>query len=284
MNLNELAKELSNLPETQRQRLFTYFNVGRTGSPPTFIVTIHDSEGEDIDRPRVAVTPYEKDDFDYIDILASIENDLLSLGHPAILLSIRRWEQLIRYGKRNPLYKIALRHLESVSKSILKGVRSRKVDPNEIQVAREEFIYSADNQYIFLAWGILGQPEIKTIKNHDLRISEIKKKMAQAPIGGNKQKVDRLCAFIRDRSWHTRRRPTRRAFQNDYLAWCSQVSSVSAGVARSRASGKFIEGDLNPKYLQSNENEDHRYFYTRSNAEFAGGLPNWGDLPVVYLS
>ena len=64
--------------------------------PPTgdAIVVIHDWMGSDREWPR-AVVIRPNGSGNEIDILASVRLDAASVGHPAILCAIKRWEEII---------------------------------------------------------------------------------------------------------------------------------------------------------------------------------------------
>jgi hypothetical protein len=72
-------------------------------------VRIYDLEGEDQKWPRVVVQRPDPNiaaisyiDQESIDIFRSIKNDPLSIRHPAILLAIYRWHELVRHFHNMP--------------------------------------------------------------------------------------------------------------------------------------------------------------------------------------
>jgi hypothetical protein len=58
------------------------------------IIEIHDWKGADRKWPRAIVIRSDRSR-DEIDILASVRQDAASVGHPAILCAIKRWEEII---------------------------------------------------------------------------------------------------------------------------------------------------------------------------------------------
>lgn len=60
------------------------------------IVEIHDWKGADRKWPRAVVIRSDRSGNE-IDILASVRQYAASIGHPAILCAIKRWEEIIIY-------------------------------------------------------------------------------------------------------------------------------------------------------------------------------------------
>lgn len=210
-------------------------------------ITIHCQEGRDKDFPRVTIRHHDGR-WETIDIIKTIENNALSIGHPAVLLAIQLWEQTIRCQRvLNPTrrkwrktqyertldepYKLAKRHLERVGKALLEGAKSRAMSKFDVFRADTK-IHESDYEWLRLAWEGLGDNEIKKIRNSDMRLSRLKQKMidlyqakprltppsdfVMRSVG---EWMDRIIEFIKDSGVHRKRRITWAAMKNRFDAW-----------------------------------------------------------------
>lgn len=66
--------------------------LGWLSDPGDVIVEVHDWKGSDRKRPRAVVIFCNR--LEEIDILASVKHNVTSIGHPAILCAIKRWEEI----------------------------------------------------------------------------------------------------------------------------------------------------------------------------------------------
>jgi len=171
-------------------------------------VSIYDLKGRDRKSPRAVVerpdpksttlryVPYQS-----IDIIKSIENDPTNIRHPAILLAIHRWQQIIRYhyampsrkkkkievkatqgmnyqrtvSPRSPSSKIAEAHLERVGKALLEGAKKRAL-PKEAALGNL-LRWDGREECLYIAWRHLDDLEIKSKRRNKVKLETLKNKL-----------------------------------------------------------------------------------------------------------
>ena len=159
-------------------------------------VRIYDWKGNDRRWPRAVVenpdpestalryVPYQS-----IDIIKTIKNNPTSIRHPAILLAVHRWQQIIHYhhslpsrkkkkvevkavggdsyeraaSPRTLTCKIAEDHLKHAGEALLEGAREQ-ILPKETALGnfiRWNGLLGRMKEYLHIAWELLTDPEIK---------------------------------------------------------------------------------------------------------------------------
>jgi hypothetical protein len=263
-------------------------------------ITIHCQEGRDKDFPRVTIRHHDGT-WETIDIIRTIENNALSIGHPAILLAINLWEQTIRCQRvLNPTrrrwrktrnektldesYKLAKRHLERVGKALVEGAKSRAMSKFDVFKADAQ-IHDSDYELLRLAWEGLGDNEIKKIRNSDIRLSSLKQKMVELykakrhlnppsdfVMRSTEEWMDRIIEFIKDRGLHRKRRITWAAMRNKFDAWRFGLDEKTVRTYNSLGKDfKMKEGSTAP-FL----------WYPESPASFfVSELGKWLSFPII---
>ena len=91
MNLDNIARAIRDLPTAEQRALRE--RLGWLRSAGDVIIEVHDWKGSDRKWPRAVVIRSDRPR-DEIDILASVKHNAASIGHPAILCAIKRWEEI----------------------------------------------------------------------------------------------------------------------------------------------------------------------------------------------
>lgn len=92
MKLDDITRAVRSLPTSEQSELRK--RLGWMSPVGDVIVEIHDWKGADRKWPR-AVVIHTDGSRDEVDILASVKQETVSVGHPAILCAIKRWEEII---------------------------------------------------------------------------------------------------------------------------------------------------------------------------------------------
>lgn len=183
-NLDELIRQIETLSAKDRA-----FVLERLSSEK--VIIINDWLGQNKQRP-CAIVIYSRSEWESIDIIASVQNNAIAIGHPAILVAIRRWEQVIlnqyplsrsrkdadeqeqsnkpetrssRAGwkaARGEFRWIAKQHLERIGKALLEATESsiRRRSSLTVFKALTQRIDEVDTDFLKLIWEILSQDEI----------------------------------------------------------------------------------------------------------------------------
>src|SRR5215831_17100635 len=237
--IEDQVDKLRSLPPDEQRHIRERMGWVEPGDLLEAEITVHCLVGADREFPRVTIR-HHNGKWETIDIIKSVENNAVSIGHPAVLTAIWLWEQTVRYSKSTQIgdgqsprersiagaYKLAKKHLERVGQALLKGANVRAISKAAVFAARTtEYDYGR----LRLAWEILGTKEVKNIRNSDLQLSLLKIKMLNAirerSIEGSNRKellspivmeavaqgVDVLIKFIRDERLNQKRRLSWRA-------------------------------------------------------------------------
>lgn len=171
--LNELTSKILSLGQDEREELLKLIGAFDLHRYATAEIRIEDWNGNDKKFPRALII-YPDGTQECIDIIKCVKEDIRSLGHPAILLAIRRWEHIVRY--KNILFReggvqfseydfpsIAISHLKQVGKALVDGVvgRAFPVDfaPTILGILMKKG-FSIDEP-LRIAWNLLGEERIK---------------------------------------------------------------------------------------------------------------------------
>lgn len=188
--IRRLAKEISGLSNYERVLLYERLHAGR--------VEIHDWFGKDRTKPR-AVIYHPDSPPQTIYIIQSVEQNAASIGHPVILLAIRRWEQVVRFHQsrsrhiddkrrsnsrtlRRPdsvkssvgqeqitRYNLARKHLEDIGKALFQGAKKRKVKVEKtVQAYIQNALPDRDGEILKEAYSLLREAskEAKPERKH----------------------------------------------------------------------------------------------------------------------
>ena len=177
-------------------------------------VRIYDWKGKDRRWPRAVVERPDPESitlryvsYQSIDIIESIKNDPTSIRHPAILLAVHRWQQIIRYhhslpsrkkkkvkvkvkavggesyeraaSPRTLICKIAEDHLKHVGEALLEGAREQ-ILPKEIALGnfiRWNGLLCRMKEYLHIAWELLADPEIKKKRRQSEKLAILQERL-----------------------------------------------------------------------------------------------------------
>lgn len=192
MTVDEIEKEIKALSANDRKDLFARLGVVDPINPLCGDVRIDDWVGEDQLRPRSTII-YPDGLEESIDIIASVESNPVSIGHPAILLAIKRWEHIVLYRhaqSRSPVYQstkpdfveLAQMHLERVGSALLKGAKDRALPKEEaLDVYIQKLGLDTDYYYLHFAWQLLDADEIKKARRLELRLKLLEDQLSNFP-------------------------------------------------------------------------------------------------------
>lgn len=286
-------------------------------------ITIHDRLGRDKDFPRATIRHHDGR-WETIDIIKSIENNALSIGHPAILFAIHRWEQIVRCQRvlSNPTrrkvskvpsndvlkypYEISKNHLKRIGKALLDGAESRawsKYDVFEAQTRSSSTGYDL----LRLAWEALANQKIKKIRNSEEQLRKLKQKILKVyrehgfhgstrleppsdfVLRSVAEWTDPIISFIRDNRLHRKRRSTWIAMRNKYDAWrfgldTKTIRTYHSLALKVRRMSKENERDNGSPKLQRNENPAFFASHNESQSFFISELGSWLSLPVIHAT
>ena len=224
--------------------------IEKKGAPVWVDIRIDDWDGRDREYPRITVI-YEDGNEVVIDIIRTVLNNTVSIGHPFILAAIHRWEQIIRYhhalarDRRGASvsatrriqferYTVAKNHLENIGKALLKGAKARAID-KEIAFSFHTRIYE---YALHRAWNLLSEGTVKKIKNDEAKIRLILEKLSAIP-----DLAESVIAFLRSTkgkrflhkpgNWQT--------ICNAYISFCLRVDVGTVRAYRSKAKRKIEE-------------------------------------------
>ncbi|MFL6275394.1 MAG: hypothetical protein ACJ74G_09290, partial [Blastocatellia bacterium] len=139
-------------------------------------VIFNDWTEPNLESPCLIVM-YPEGDWESIDILASVRKNAASIGHPAILLAIKRWEQVVltqyplsRKKTSNAIMKAARgdfkaaakKHLENISKALLEAAQDPERRNSKLTMFRmlSLRIDEAADTYLKLVWEMLGEDDV----------------------------------------------------------------------------------------------------------------------------
>lgn len=198
MTIDELEEEVRGLSYDDRLEFFGRFGLGKAANMHYAKIRIHDLIGIDRIKPR-AVIVYGDGSDESIDIIESVRENAASIAHPAILLAIHRWEQIIRYRRsfrgneeyfdnfrskplrlrpNETVLAIAERHLERIWDELRKGVKKRALKKEAVFVlAVSDLGFDKEYLYLRLATEILATGEIQKMRELTRQLAEMRKKL-----------------------------------------------------------------------------------------------------------
>jgi hypothetical protein len=311
MTVDEVIKIIVlELTPSEREELFARLREKFPDDNSSILISIEDWFGPDRERPA-AILIRKLDRIEIIDIIASIRQDPLSLGHPAILFAIERWVRIMQYQvsrsnlklKRGnepyspsevDFYDIAETHLRNVAKALLESAKEHKLSKSEMFAVYAEYSYP---EYLLLrtAWEALADSAIKNAHNANLKLTMIKERILNgSPVARviskrdrrpydshwmktvEKNHVDPIIKFIKQKNLHRRKRGKWIAMMNAFDAWRTGLSVGTVEQYRRMASKSDLVDEIDPKFLwPGNPNADETLTYERV---------DWLNHPVVRTS
>lgn len=276
MTVDELESEIKALPVKDQVRLIERLGLERAANLLQARVEIHDYSQRDRIKPR-AVISYPDGTKESIDIIASVRSNAVSIGHPAVLLAIRRWEYVVRYylnlaGKPaaylrtyrrdfpfEEIHKIAIAHLERLGDALVEGAKGRALTKEGlVTLFLSKLGIDTNYTYLLEAWRLLGEGEIKNARRFDTKIQRVRKRLGEIDpysIGSHRETLIKpVVDFLSSssgRKWLVKRR-TQRAIKNDFDAWRLGLKKITLRKYRSKGKGassaeKFLGMSLLPK-------------------------------------
>lgn len=169
------------IPLPQDESLFKRLGLVQFRRVMSFSGCVLDQKKQDDANPSVLLT-YADGTVEHINILKSLEADATSIGHPAILMAIHHWEQMIRVNKsgrtknrENEIYKDAKRHLEKAFEAILKGACKRRLSAEQrFQLLSSAITSNANSGTLRQIWMAMGNDEVKSKNKGTERLRAIK--------------------------------------------------------------------------------------------------------------
>lgn len=141
-----------------------------------------------------AVVRYGDGSEECIDIVESVKRNATSVGHPAVLLAIHWWENIVRrelalnhsWGDK-PYVELARRNLELLGKALLEGAQARGMSPEDslaLYVRTWDLDHPRSN--IRLAWELLGENDLKECEEGE-RLRHLAKRLRKkTPVEGKR--------------------------------------------------------------------------------------------------
>ncbi|MGA9771045.1 MAG: hypothetical protein WBV94_18570 [Blastocatellia bacterium] len=261
MKIEELEKEIKALPVKDQARLIERLGLEKAADVLQAHIEIHDLNQRDRVKPR-AIILYPDGTKEGIDIIASVRNNAVSIGHPAILLAIRRWEYIVRYYRNligkpaaylrtyrpdlpfEEIHQIAINHLEHLVGALIDGVKRRAL-PKErlVTLFLAELGIDINHTYLLEAWRLLGESEIKSAQRNDTKIQRIRKRLSEIDPyslrGYREGLIKPVINFLNSPSgkkWLFKRR-TKSAMINDFDAWRLGLNKDT--LRKYRSAGKY---------------------------------------------
>src|SRR5215216_4980639 len=121
--------------------------------------------------PRATIRYYDESE-ESIDIIKTVKENAISIGHPLVLHAIRRWEHIVLYHhafsgggqyktSRINFYIVAKTHLENLGKALLEGIRNRAIPREYALYIRRALGTDMDYVYLEMAWEMLAEDDVK---------------------------------------------------------------------------------------------------------------------------
>jgi hypothetical protein len=294
MNIDEIQEEIEKLPVTDRQLLLERLLLGSDAPSSEALnhltiskekghlnveggdILIQDCHGEFRNNPKITI--YHKNgDEEHISILSQVRSNPRGLFHPAILLALYRWQEIIRCHHsleratfRKPAnYKdfssIAKNHIKNVMEALIEGAKERAV-PVEAALYLIEYGWgmSLDHYALQWVWEQMADPAIKKKQTNHETLKALRKRLNEArgderPL--SKAGMHEVFHFLEhEGSSFLVRRPSRRVMENAFYR--SRFGLTAGTVKKYRNKGRveirkssidirFIRLDLPCKFFFS---------------------------------
>jgi hypothetical protein len=215
-------------------------------------IKVDDWHGNDRKQPRVTIE-YNDGSEKSFNILESILANSASIGHPLILVAIRRWEKIIQYyqarsrdrKKTTPVrrrqierYTMAKNHLRRVGQALLKGAQARVLSKEMSFTIQSNLDFFPESpSCLFLVWKMLGEDEFKTIRNIAGKKRLLREKLSASP-----EAIDRIIAFFESTEGHPflQKRSAWKAIKNAFDSWRFGYPIETVKKYRSAASSQEV--------------------------------------------
>ncbi|MBI4854298.1 MAG: hypothetical protein HY819_21065 [Acidobacteria bacterium] len=197
--IDELEKQIRNLSDADKLQLFERFSLVSPIIENHITIEIDDMSRGREESPR-AILHYSDGSKKGIDILESVKKNPVSIGHPAILLAIRRWEQLVRLNKiffedvYNDKYppiedynqskikqnKQIATYLKDIGAALYKSAKERELSRETAFKLYVDYLgLDKQDTYLYKAWKLLKTEEFKKIQNVSVKLDELRKQLNQ---------------------------------------------------------------------------------------------------------
>jgi hypothetical protein len=196
MDMEKLARLIRKLPMKDKLKLLANLGLWPVIKKSYAAkVEIYDL-GKDEAKPRAVIT-YPNGETESIDIIESVRRNAASIGHPAILFALHRWEQMIRhltflpkdiqaYLREYDTAGLSLSpkqvgdkaesHLMRIGEALVEGAKKRALR-KELLLGVLENVYgqkSVTNEYLEKTWELLGSKEIREVDNESLKLERLR--------------------------------------------------------------------------------------------------------------
>ncbi len=240
MTIDEIEIEIRKLSDADKMLLFERFNLVSPIIKNSTTIEIDDMSMEREKSPR-AILHYPDDSVRAIDILESVKKNSSSIGHPAILIAIRRWEQLVQlnkmffedaYDEKYPLIKeynqtqARLNHriatyLKNIGTALYKGAKKRDLSKEPaFKLYADYWGLYKQNTYLYKAWELLGKDEFRDIRNSEIKSTELCKQLGKEKVNNVKISINKVMDFFSStgKRYFDERFPWEET-RNAFLAW-----------------------------------------------------------------
>jgi hypothetical protein len=170
MTTDSLKLAIDALPIAERVRLLSQYGSSHSADLSGAEVTVVDIGPKGVSTPH-AVVRYDDGSEECIDIIESVKRNATSVGHPAILLAIYWWENIVRrelaltvnHIQGDRLYvELARRNLKLLGTALLQGAQARRLSKEDsfaLFVRTWDLDHPRSN--LKLAWELLGGTDLK---------------------------------------------------------------------------------------------------------------------------
>lgn len=186
MKIDEIERAIRALSHADCQRLFERFNLIRVGIlagvESTIEITIEDGSK---DKPPIAIVEYNDGSKEAIDIIATVQKNPKSIGHPVIRIAIWRWSEILRHHRalnfkdaddekldgllkdirkhtRGRFPDIATKNLTKIHKALMKAPEDRTISREEAFEAEvKHYGLDSHNTYLYEAYEWLRQDKTR---------------------------------------------------------------------------------------------------------------------------
>lgn len=278
MTIDELEKEIRKLSDADKMLLYERLNVLSPPIETRIAIEIDDMNIKQ--KAPQAILHYPDGSTKVIDILESVKKNAISIGHPAILLAIRRWEQLVRLNKfffddacnkkydlvkeRNELESrlndnIAT-YLKNIGAALYEGAKEREFSREEaFKLQVETLDIDKQENYLYKAWDLLGRKEFRKIRNFESKLTKLREQLSQEKtVSKPKILINEVIGFFDSTSGrqHFNKHFSWPATRNAFLAWCFSLQQSTVKSYYSRSNKKvtpkqeFDKRFLSPQFFR----------------------------------
>lgn len=266
--IRHLAEEITDLSPEARDFLLHLFG----------IITPYDLRGWKVaidddpigGRPCAVIKNRDGQEIERIDILGSIEDDLLSIGHPSILRAIHHWSQVVKFNHAlsstdfflgNAYSEMAGKYLKKIVEVLKAHADGKHALPKHESLVGhiKYFSYDEESTNLHKAWELLGDETVKSVKDADRKIDTIEKRLSEFSYQDIKNGIitkSQVIEFLKTergrRYVNMKRRPAWKTVRNAFLTWrfglgviTDKESSATIVSYFSKSRKKVEDGSLN---------------------------------------